>query len=176
MSRHSYDPVYAARQTGDFILADGAAAGVCVALFDYFRPHSGIDGSWGALLVVASTLLLVLAASLVLALYGRTPSWQRLLISAAILLGLSWGSVTIGRPVITKSGLVFIGASMDSRVRAIDLKTGDVLWRALVDAPSVAMPVPYTYKGRDYVVFVAGGNSILMPNVSDQVIAFALPR
>jgi quinoprotein glucose dehydrogenase len=88
----------------------------------------------------------------------------------------SWGSVTIGSPVITKSGLVFIGASMDSRVRAIDLKTGAVLWRALVDAPSVAMPVPYTYKDREYVVFVAGGNSILEPKVSDQVIAFTLPK
>ena len=54
----------------------------------------------------------------------------------------SWGSVTIGAPVITKSGLVFIGASMDSRVRAIDLKTGNVLWKALVDAPAVAQPGP----------------------------------
>ena len=88
----------------------------------------------------------------------------------------SWGSVTIGSPVITRSGLIFIGASMDSRVRAIDLKSGEVLWRALVDAPSVAMPVPYTYKGREYVVFVAGGNSILEPKVSDQVIAFTLPQ
>lgn len=88
----------------------------------------------------------------------------------------SWGSVTIGSPVITKSGLVFIGVSMDSRVRAIDLKTGEVLWRALVDAPSVSMPAPYSYKGRQYVVFVAGGNSIVTAKVSDQVIAFALPR
>ena len=31
---------------------------------------------------------------------------------------------------ITKSGVIFIGASMDSRVRAIDLKTGKVLWAA----------------------------------------------
>ena len=38
----------------------------------------------------------------------------------------SWGSVTIGAPLITKSGLIFIGASMDARVRAIDLKSGDV--------------------------------------------------
>ena len=87
----------------------------------------------------------------------------------------SWGSVTIGAPVITKSGLIFIGASMDSRVRAIDLKTGDVLWQALVDAPAVAMPAIYDYKGKQYVVFVAGGNAILTPKVSDQVVAFALP-
>ncbi|MBN9074127.1 MAG: pyrroloquinoline quinone-dependent dehydrogenase [Rhizobiales bacterium] len=87
----------------------------------------------------------------------------------------SWGSATIGAPVITASGLVFIGASMDGRVRAIDEKTGDVLWKALVDAPAVAMPATYMYKGRQYVVFVAGGNSILVPRVSDQVVAYALP-
>lgn len=87
----------------------------------------------------------------------------------------AWGSVTIGAPVITRSGLIFIGASMDSRVRAVDLKTGAVLWQAVVDAPAVSMPAVYTFRGREYVVFVAGGNSILLPRVSDQVVAFALP-
>ncbi len=87
----------------------------------------------------------------------------------------SWGSVTIGAPVVTKSGLVFIGASMDSRVRAIDLKSGKVLWKAQVEAPAVAMPAVYTYKGKQYVVFAVGGNTILTPRVSDQVVAFALP-
>jgi quinoprotein glucose dehydrogenase len=89
---------------------------------------------------------------------------------------LSWGSVTIGAPVITKSGLIFIGASMDSRVRALDLKTGKVLWRWRVDAPAVAMPAIYEYKGKEYVVFAVGGNTILAPKVSDQLIAFALPN
>ncbi|HWM61492.1 MAG TPA: PQQ-binding-like beta-propeller repeat protein [Rhizomicrobium sp.] len=88
----------------------------------------------------------------------------------------SWGSVTIGAPVITKSGLVFIGASMDSRVRAIDLKSGNVLWKAIVDAPAVAQPAVYTYKGKQYVVFAAGGNGILTPRLSDQLVAFALPN
>ena len=88
----------------------------------------------------------------------------------------SWGSVTIGSPVITKSGVIFIGASMDSRVRAIDLKTGKVLWSSLVDAPAVAEPAIYTYKGKEYVVIAAGGNSILEPKVGDQLIAFALPN
>jgi quinoprotein glucose dehydrogenase len=87
----------------------------------------------------------------------------------------AWGSVTIGGPVVTASGLVFAGASMDARVRALDLGTGEVLWKALVDAPAVALPAIYEYNGRQYVAFVAGGNSILSPRVSDQVIAFALP-
>jgi quinoprotein glucose dehydrogenase len=86
----------------------------------------------------------------------------------------SWGSVTIGAPLITKSGLIFIGASMDARVRAIDLKTGEEVWQALVDAPAVANPATYIYKGKQYVVFVAGGNAILKPQASDQVAAFAL--
>ncbi len=89
----------------------------------------------------------------------------------------SWGSTTIGAPLITKTGLIFIGASMDSRARAIDLRTGKVLWTGRLDAPAVSNPATYTYNGRQYVVFTAGGNSLLVPErLSDQVIAFALPR
>jgi quinoprotein glucose dehydrogenase len=88
----------------------------------------------------------------------------------------SWGSVTIGAPLVTKSGLIFIGASMDSRVRAIDLKSGKELWQSLVDAPSVSLPATYEYNGRQYVVFVAGGNGILTPRLSDQIVAYALPK
>ncbi|HZD90054.1 MAG TPA: PQQ-binding-like beta-propeller repeat protein [Pseudolabrys sp.] len=88
----------------------------------------------------------------------------------------SWGSVTIGGPLITKSGLIFIGGSMDARVRAIDLNSGKVLWRSLVMAPSVANPATYMYKGRQYVVFVAGGNAILKPQEGDQIVAYALPK
>jgi quinoprotein glucose dehydrogenase len=87
----------------------------------------------------------------------------------------AWGSVTIGAPAVTAGGLIFIGASMDSRVRAIDLKTGDVLWKHVVGAPATSLPAIYQYKGKQYVVFVAGGNSALSAKVSDQVVAFALP-
>ena len=65
---------------------------------------------------------------------------------------------------------------MSSRVRALDLKTGDELWSAQVDAPAVSLPAVYTYKGRQYVTFAVGGNTILSPNVSDQVVTYALPE
>ena len=87
----------------------------------------------------------------------------------------AWGSVTIGGPAITASGLVFIGGSMDSRVRAIDLRTGEVLWKHLVAAPAVSLPAIYKYKGKQYVTFAVGGNSILTPRVADEVVAFSLP-
>ena len=82
--------------------------------------------------------------------------------------------MTIGAPIITKTGVIFIGASMDSRVRAIDLKSGKMLWKAQVDAPAVAMPATYEYNGKQYVVFVAGGNAILTPKVGDEIVAYAL--
>jgi len=88
----------------------------------------------------------------------------------------SWGSITIGAPAITKSGLIFIGASMDSRVRAIDVKTGNVLWKQIVDSPAVSQPAIYTYKGKQYVAFAVGGNGILTPRLSDQLVAFSLPN
>jgi len=88
----------------------------------------------------------------------------------------SGGAPTIGGPVVTASGLVFIGASMASHVRAIDVNSGKALWSAQVDAPAVSLPAVYTYQGRQYVVFAVGGNTNLSPRVSDQIVAFALPQ
>ncbi len=87
----------------------------------------------------------------------------------------AWGTMTVGAPAITASGLIFIGASTDSRVRAIDLKTGDMLWKHVAPAPAAASPAIYQYKGKQYVVFSAGGHPALGPKASDEVMAFALP-
>jgi quinoprotein glucose dehydrogenase len=100
--------------------------------------------------------------------FGQTQKW-------GFYMPEDWGSPTIGAPVVTKGGVLFIGGSMDARVRAIDEQTGKVLWKDKVMAPAVAIPTVYTYKGREYVVFVAGGNSILKPEVGDQIVAYALP-
>lgn len=85
-----------------------------------------------------------------------------------------WGSPTLGGPVVTAGGVVFIGASMDSRVRALDATTGQEVWSDVVAAPSVSIPAVFTHEGVDYVVFTAGGNSILKPQVADQVVAYRL--
>jgi quinoprotein glucose dehydrogenase len=88
----------------------------------------------------------------------------------------SLGSPTIGGPAVTAGGLIFIGGTMDAKVRAFSLATGEELWRDVVEAPAVANPTVYQYQGREYVVFVAGGNSILKEQVGDQVAAYALPK
>ncbi|NDV02391.1 pyrroloquinoline quinone-dependent dehydrogenase [Pseudoroseicyclus tamaricis] len=86
-----------------------------------------------------------------------------------------WGSPNIGAPVITAGGVLFIGSTMDARVHAIDPRDGTELWSDHVEAPSVANPAVYTYEGRQYVAFVAGGNTILSPEVGDQIAVYALP-
>ncbi len=88
----------------------------------------------------------------------------------------SMGSPTIGGPAVTKSGLIFIGASMDAKARAYDIQTGKELWSSQLQAPVVANPAIYDYKGREYVAFVSGGNSILKPAVGDMVAVYALPQ
>lgn len=88
----------------------------------------------------------------------------------------SLGSPTIGGPAITAGGVVFIGATMDAKVRAFSLATGEELWQDIVEAPAVANPAIYEYQGRQYVAFVAGGNSILKDQVGDQVAVYALPK
>ena len=87
------------------------------------------------------------------------------------------GGVSLGGPLVTKSGLIFIGASMDPVFRALDLATGDELWRA--DLPTTANSVPMTFRlesGRQFVVVAAGGHYADFSEHGDHLMAFALPE
>lgn len=88
----------------------------------------------------------------------------------------SWGSPTIGGPAVTAGNVIFIGASMDAKVRAYSLESGEELWSDQSEAPSVSNPAVYEYEGRQYVAFVSGGNTILKNQVGDQVAVYALPE
>jgi hypothetical protein len=56
-------------------------------------------------------------------------------------------------------------------------KANPVLLPAFDRPESAPWPKPavYTHKGKQYVVFAAGGNGIVAPRASDQLVAFALP-
>lgn len=83
-----------------------------------------------------------------------------------------------GGSIATAGGLVFVGATDDSRFRAFDARTGRELWTFTL--PGAAQATPMTYEGRDgrqYVVITAtGGGFFGNPTTSDAVMAFALPR
>ena len=87
------------------------------------------------------------------------------------------GRPNLGGSVATASGLVFIGATDDSRFRAFDAKTGKELWTAKIDAGAHASPITFQGKdGKQYVVIAAtGGSQLFDPTRSDALIAFRLP-
>ena len=88
-----------------------------------------------------------------------------------------WGSVSLGGPLVTSAGLVFIGASMDRRLRAFDVLTGEQLWSAALPASAQATPMTYraTPGGRQYIVVAAGGHAAMGSALGDHLVAFALP-
>jgi len=87
------------------------------------------------------------------------------------------GRPNIGGSLATAGGLVFIGATDDSRFRAFDSKTGKELWTVQIDAGAHSAPVTFQGKdGKQYVVITATGGGFLGDRShADTVIAFALP-
>lgn len=82
----------------------------------------------------------------------------------------------IGGPMITKGGVVFLGAAVDNYLRAYDLTTGRQLWSARLPAGGQSTPMTYeTDDGRQYVVMVAGGHGSVGTKPGDYVIAYTLP-
>ncbi len=80
-----------------------------------------------------------------------------------------------GGALITATGLVFIGASMDGYFHAYDIDTGDLLWRTKLPTSANAVPMTYTHEGDQYVVTAAGGHFTSPLPAGDYVIAFKLP-
>ena len=89
---------------------------------------------------------------------------------------LPFGTPNFGGPIVTKSGLIFIGAAMDDYLRALDVENGKELWKGRLPAGGQATPMSYEFKGRQYVVIAAGGHSSSGTRQGDNVVAFALPQ
>ena len=89
--------------------------------------------------------------------------------------GLFRGVPSVGGPIVTASGLVFIAAARDDKLRAFDVRTGRELWQASLPAGGQATPMTYVVGGRQFVVIAAGGQARMGNKFGDAVVAFALP-
>ncbi len=87
------------------------------------------------------------------------------------------GSLNLGGSLATAGGVVFIGATNDSRFRAFDSKTGKLLWEVKLEASGHSSPITYMGRdGRQYVALMAeGGGGFLGGGISNSLVAFALP-
>ncbi|MFA5939478.1 MAG: pyrroloquinoline quinone-dependent dehydrogenase [Sinimarinibacterium sp.] len=88
----------------------------------------------------------------------------------------NFGTPGAGGPLVTAGGLVFIGYTLDDSLRAFDLHTGKVLWKADLPAAGTAVPVTYEANGQQYVVIAAGGHTMYGSTTGDSVVAYRLKR
>ncbi len=98
---------------------------------------------------------------------------------AEIPAAVHWGSpAALGGPIVTASGLVFVGAAMDDYLRAYDIDTGEEIWKGALPAGGQATPMTYQLpgNGKQYVLIAAGGHGDLGTTLGDYVVAFALPN
>ncbi len=86
------------------------------------------------------------------------------------------GSISLGGPIVTASGLVFIAGTFDPYLRAFDVKTGKELWKGQLPLSGHATPMTFMRNGKQYVVIAAGGHDkISEEQVGDALVAFTLP-
>ncbi|MFT7245701.1 MAG: quinoprotein glucose dehydrogenase, partial [Candidatus Azotimanducaceae bacterium] len=100
---------------------------------------------------------------------------------APVPIALDTGTPSFGGPLTTKSGLTFIGATIDKYLRAFDNKTGKELWKGRLPSSANATPMSYVINHSDgtrqqIVVVAAGGHGNAPLELSDTLIAFALPK
>jgi glucose dehydrogenase len=89
------------------------------------------------------------------------------------------GRLSMGGPMVTAGGLLFIGASNDKRFRAFDSKTGKQLWETKMEMSAHAIPMTFLGKnGKQYVALVSAGASALddpAPEDGQALLVYSLP-
>ena len=88
------------------------------------------------------------------------------------------GSPNLGGPVVTASGLTFIGATTDHFLRAFDTNTGEELWKGRLPTSGHGLPITYQLRddSKQFVVIAAGGHASLGTPPGDYLVAFTLPE
>ena len=94
------------------------------------------------------------------------------------MLPLRMGVPAIGGPLVTRSGLIFIGATQERSFRAFDLATGALLWETRIPAASHAVPMSYYSKRtrRQFIVIPGSGHFGMNNGQADWLLAYALPK
>lgn len=94
------------------------------------------------------------------------------------ILPIPLGTPLIGGAMTTRSGLIFVAASMDRTVRALDIRTGRILWHS--GLPHGGFSTPMTYispkSGRQFVVLSTGSLHGLGRPDGATLMAYALPK
>lgn len=117
-------------------------------------------------------------------LHNKSILWQHPLGSAerngpfnmATHMPINIGTPNNGGPITTAGNIIFIAATTDNKIRALDLRTGKELWSDTLPAGGQATPMTYSINGEQYLVIMAGGHHFMRTGVSDALVAYKLPK
>ena len=86
------------------------------------------------------------------------------------------GSENYGGPILTASGLLFIGATLyDHKFHAFDSRTGKLLWETQLPYAGRATPATYMVDGKQYIVIATGAVRFDPTPAEGVYVAFSLP-
>ena len=89
------------------------------------------------------------------------------------------GAPSLGGPIVTAGGLVFIaGTLIDPSLRAFDVETGKEIWKTQLPTSGGATPMTYQTRkgGKQFLVIAAGGHrGVTEEPQNDSIVAFTLP-
>ncbi|MBV1686356.1 PQQ-binding-like beta-propeller repeat protein [Novosphingobium sp. G106] len=89
---------------------------------------------------------------------------------------LGTGSENYGGPLVTRSGLVIIAATVfDRKMRAFDSRNGALLWQTELPYTGLATPITYMIDGRQYVLIATSGGRDPKGPKGSAYVAFSLP-
>ena len=83
------------------------------------------------------------------------------------------GTENYGGPLLTKSGIIFIAATSDKKIRAFDSKDGELLWERELPYAGFATPSYYEIDGVPYISISSGGGK-LGTTSGDKYVVFSL--
>jgi quinoprotein glucose dehydrogenase len=86
------------------------------------------------------------------------------------------GSENYGGPILTKTGILFIGATLyDKKLRAFDASNGKLLWQTVLPYAGNATPITYMANGKQYVLIQADNARDKKAPQGAAYVAYALP-
>ena len=86
------------------------------------------------------------------------------------------GSENYGGPIVTASGLLFIGATIfDRKIRAFSSATGELLWQHELPFAGTATPATYMLDGKQFLVIATCNQRNPKAPQGSAYVAFALP-
>ncbi|MFN7922333.1 MAG: pyrroloquinoline quinone-dependent dehydrogenase [Bryobacteraceae bacterium] len=84
------------------------------------------------------------------------------------------GTFQLGGTIATAGGLVFVAATADEKMHAIDSSSGQIVWEMKLPAGGYATPCTYMAGGKQFVVIACGGGNRQSTPSGDEFVAFSV--